>query len=483
MPLEAHLDCPSPSAIVEHGRILLGDEAAQRAGVTGGLGVSVARALLPTLNFLPRDPAREAQALQTLACWAGQFSPRVSLSDATVLIEVGRCLRLFGGLRALVARVGEQAEPLGFTLQLAAAPTPLAAEWLASCAAAVFCADPARLPRHLEALPIRLLPAPAVKLLTGFGARTLGDVRRLPGDRLGRRLGAHPLRLLACAFGELPDPRADFIFPERFDLSLPLPSVVEHAGALLFAARRLTAALSGWLQARQSGVRAATLHLVHESGETPLDLRFADATADAGRFERVLRERLERLTLRAPVDILRLVAEEVSLLAGRDGTLFNDTRAEQGTMAALFERLTARLGEAQVFRLTAQADHRPERATRRLPLQALAPVVSATRLPRPLWLLEIPEPLREVQGRPYRQGPLELLAGPERIESGWWQSGETVDAIGIYGSAAGQAASAFQATPDIRRDYFVALAGDARWLWIFRECRDPGAWFLHGFFA
>ena len=84
-------------------------------------------------------------------------------------------------------------------------------------------------------------------------------------------------------------------------------------------------------------------------------------------------------------------------------------------------------------------------------------------LPRPLWLLDSPEVLREVDGRPYRRGPLELLAGPERIESGWWDEGE---AIG-----------------DLRRDYFIARTVDERWLWIYRDGRVPGGWLLHGYFS
>ena len=79
----------------------------------------------------------------------------------------------------------------------------------------------------------------------------------------------------------------------------------------------------------------------------------------------------------------------------------------------------------------------------------------------------MPEPIAERDGRPWRRGTLRLLAGPERIESGWWQEGET--------SGGG--------TGDARRDYFVALTADARWAWIFRELRAPGGWFLHGWFG
>jgi protein ImuB len=279
---------------------------------------------------------------------------------------------------------------------------------------------------------------------------------------------------LAQAFGELADPRAAFVFPEQFSLALPLPAAVETAAALLFAARRLTSALSGWLIARQAGVREMTLHLAHRQQETLLVLQFAELTAAGERFERVLRERLENLPLKAPVESLRLEATRVDALAGRSRALFKDAAGEQEAIAALLERLCARLGETQVYRLATHDDHRPECATRHASLFAKSanlPPDEARALPRPLWLLARPQSLAEIAGRPQRRGPLRLLAGPERIESGWWDSGEMRAEKG--GEAAG----------DIRRDYFIALSADACWLWIYRECREPGGWYLHGFFS
>jgi len=70
-----------------------------------------------------------------------------------------------------------------------------------------------------------------------------------------------------------------------------------------------------------------------------------------------------------------------------------------------------------------------------------------------------PEALREIRGHPQRAGPLVLVAGPERIEAGWWDGG------------------------DVRRDYFIAIDAAGRCLWLFRDPRSPEGWFLHGLFA
>ena len=85
----------------------------------------------------------------------------------------------------------------------------------------------------------------------------------------------------------------------------------------------------------------------------------------------------------------------------------------------------------------------------------------------PVFGVPAPEPISPYLGVPrtptgYDLPALEaLLAGPERIESGWWD---------------GEAA-------DVCRDYFVARRPDHSLVWVFRERRAPHGWFLHGYFA
>jgi protein ImuB len=129
---------------------------------------------------------------------------------------------------------------------------------------------------------------------------------------------------------------------------------------------------------------------------------------------------------------------------------------------ALVEQLRARLGRDGVYSLGLYADHRPERM-----IHSVEPAVSealrgevpwsATR--RPLWLLAVPQALRERHALPVYDGALELVRGPERIETGWWDGAE------------------------VERDYYVACDGRRAWLWIFRERAAPHRWFLHGFFG
>ena len=70
---------------------------------------------------------------------------------------------------------------------------------------------------------------------------------------------------------------------------------------------------------------------------------------------------------------------------------------------------------------------------------------------RPLWLLSRAIPLR---------GPVPLiLAGPERIESGWWDGA------------------------DARRDYYVVQTRNGQRAWAFLAAGASDGWMLHGWFA
>ena len=440
-----------------------------------GQKLSTALGLLPGLRVCERDPAREARALADLACWAGRFTPTLSLAPpAGLLLEIGGCRRLFGGIEAIVAAVLDGCRAQGWSADWAVAPTPLGARWLARAGAACTVETIAALNPALAALPCTVpeWPAEVAARLDSFGLRHLGELIAQPAATLRRRIGNGPVEDLLRARGEIPDPQRAFIFPERFAAGLELPPRVEFAEGLAFAAQRLFAALAGWLQVRQSLLRACTLHLTHDDGSTStLPLRFGEACADEGRFMRLLREHLGRLQLAAPVETLRLTADEVIARPGASAGLFDQAASGEGA-AACIERLRARLGDDAVRSLTLHADHRPECATRAGDPASIFvenPTLTATfAAPRPLWLLPTPQPLAERADGPHWHGPLQLVTRGERLESGWWDSGEAGE------NGVGEASG------DIRRDYFVARNGQGQWAWVFR---DAQGWYLHGVFA
>jgi protein ImuB len=422
-----------------------------------------------------------------LAWWALQWTPRVCLLDEAVLLEVGASERLFGGRRALLQRLRAQAGLAG-ALALAAAPTALAALALlrqldASAAPAPLLpatgCGTRRLAATLDALPLGHLSAarPHAATLRQLGCRTLGGLRALPREGVARRFGADLLSALDQAHGQRTVSHLWVSLPERFDLRLECPSAVEHAQALLFGAQRLLTALQAWLAARQSGVLALTLHWEHdrlrrsELRGDQVPLRTAHATRDMAHLSRLLAEHLARVTLAAPVTALRLVANDVAPLPTASLSLLPDARQadEVGVgWGQLLERLSARLGPQHVLQGQLCADHRPEAMARWAPATALkqapAPPPPATLAWQPPWLLREPLRLAVVREQPVYHGLLRLLAGPQRIETGWW-----VDERSNASSA--------------QRDYHVALSPQAGLVWVFLlRGKDP-AWYLHGIYG
>ena len=455
--------------MVGRGRILARDPGAAMAGVVPGQKLSTALSLAQGLRVFERDPAREVRALSDLACAAGRFTPSVSLAlPDGLLLEIGGCLRLFGGVVAIVEAVRAACGEQGWSTEWSVAPTPLAARWLARAGYGEIVSQMAELPAALAGLACAVpgWPDDIVARLQSFGCARLGQLMQLPAAGLRRRIGNDPVDDLLRARGDLPDPQHFFVFPESFAAALELPSRVEHAEGLAFAGQRLFAALGGWLNIRQMLVRTCSLQLTHDDGSvSTLSLRLGEPSADEARLLRLLREHLGRLTLQAPVEALRLTADEVIARPGDSGLLFAEAAAGEGTAACL-ERLRARLGEAAVQVLAVRDDYRPECAT--LTGDPLAggnshgALAVAGNVQRPLWLLPTPQRLAEHAEGPHWHGPLQLLTRGERLESGWWDGGEA-DAAG-----------------DVRRDYFVARNGQGQWAWIFR---DAEGWYLHGLFA
>ncbi len=475
-------DTPArPCCVVEARRVVQACEHAATAGVAPGMSVATASSLAAGLQVFARDPAREAAQVERLALALARFTPVLVLQPDGVLLEVAASRRLFGGAHALWRAVDDEARAAGVqSLRRAAAPTATAAAVLAR----VEPVSPAlkKLPVHqrLDALPLaNALTAWGIEprlaeLLHGIGCRTLGDVRMLPRTGLQRRGAAALLDAIARAHGEAPDPQPGFELPRTFEMGLELLHRADDAAMLVFAAQRLVQPLAGWLAQQWLAAARLTLVLRHETSlrharpDTLVTLALGDPTRDAAQLMLLLRERLQRTVLPAPVHALVLRLDDTVNHAGRATPLWREQGSGNGEDArALFDRLAARLGPERVQRPALLADHRPERALKWVPVRdaaGLRDVPSALPgAPRPAWLL--PEPLRLAEDKalchPLHQGvPLRLASRAERIEAGWFD---------------GQL---------VCRDYHVAEARDQRCLWVFRERRgDATHWYLHGLFG
>ena len=521
LPSAGSAGLPRPDlAVCRQLRVLHACEQARARGVQSGMKQATALAIAPELLLREQNPRLEAEAITSAATWALQFTPSVSLQSTPaagllppgatpaqasgLLLEVEPSLRLFGGLTALIEglRAGLQAQ--GFEPQIAVAPTATGAWLLARHQDGLIADSLASLNARLAGLPVSALDSTAAHCdaLMSLGAHTLKQLSLLPRAGVARRFGPGLLTELDRAFGRVPEAREWFVAPPRFATRLELPAQAETAEALLAGANRLLIPLCGWLNARHAGARRILLNALHdEAPATSIVLSPADPSADPQRLGSLLREKLSVLRLRAPVHTLQLDCESVAPMPADSQTMFPTPAQARESLGRLVEQLQARLGHDRVLRLSLQSDHRPEKASalaqtgidglmdaspqprrpgptagkvggsrapgiasdKAQPARRADTVAEIGALPRPLWLLERPQPLGERQQRPWLQGPLTLLAGPERIETGWWD-GELM-----------------------QRDYFIAGDTEGVLLWIYRE-RLPGdgqvaGWFLQGRFG
>ena len=181
----------------------------------------------------------------------------------------------------------------------------------------------------------------------------------------------------------------------------------------------------------------------------------------------LLRERLAAIGLPTLTIELRIACADIAERPAPSGELFPTPAGEREGLVRLVERLAARLGPEQVLRLEIVADHRPEKSTALRP--ASAPPGRAEPLHpeallavRPVWLVDPPEPLGQAGEQPVLDGQvLQIVGGPERIETGWWD-GDLAE-----------------------RDYFVAQDRQGALVWVFRHRlpADGPGWFLQGRFA
>lgn len=471
--------------------------------------------------------------------WALEFSPRVALLEDALLMETSMVQRLWGGAEVLLARLdsafaqARQAAATGLPESAVAKPLcgrgrtawqALARLRLQQGRPCGSVSAPLAVPEsspHADALPLWTLSAleQHSAVLLRLGCRCWGDVRALPRAGLSRRIGAKALRALDEAYGLLPQPLDWLQLPQQFELRHDLGYPAHHADAVLHAAQPLLQALQSWLQARHHAVLALQLRWHHDlrriDGQElqrweALVIRTAQPTQGMAHLQRLLSEHLGQQRWRAPVDMLELqaletaawAAEPLSCLPAAQGQSPSDSLAWHEWV----ERLSARWGEEAVQMVQPLADHRPERmqcwqaaatllqsknpAAARDATQAGAgaqPRQQGTHRGRqpdcadpwqalwPPWLLPQPEALPVQGNRPQWHGPLQLRAGPYRLESGWWD-------------AAGDAQAGLA-----ERDYFVAYNAVVGHVWIYRErvrsehlmgmTSSPASWFAQGMYG
>ena len=450
--------------------VLLANQMAMDAGITAGMTIASSRALVNDLQIITRTPETELLAIHNVACWASQFTPSVSIKDDEgVLLEVATTLLMHGGLAQLLGKLRSGCQALGYHTFGGVAPTPLAA-WIFAKAkfhgySVRTCQTVAGIEVRIGDLPIALLdwPHDTISKLAALGILRFTDCLRLPPDGFSKRFSEDRWSDLQRILGQLPDPRLYFVVPETYRATADFGFEINDAMALLFPLRRLLSELEGFLRGRGAGILAYRVILTHAGKLPPTELTVAMANAErkADRLLGLAREHLSRLVLPGNVLALGLVVDRLHPFKEVSGSWLPDPNEQSDSWYQLLDKLSARLGSDNVYRVQAVEDFRPEKAWKAV--SANAPWKSYKPkdigMVRPMLLLPIPRKLLADDGLPLCHGKINLLTGPERIECGWW------DGKPAY------------------RDYYVGRNPHGETMWLYQDHRVPGSWHLHGYFS
>jgi protein ImuB len=474
-------------------RLAAVDTNALALGLSTGITLADARAVVPDLGVFDADPHADQDWLERLCDGCARYTPMAALDPPHGLVlDITGCAHLFGGEEALADDALDRLERYGMCVRHAFGPTPEAAHALARFPAA---------PAPDEASAIRRLPVAALRLeeesevaLRRAGLRTVGDVAARPVAALAARFGAAAVDALHRLLGEEARPLDPRHVPPAISLDRRFAEPVASTAYALTILEELAAEASALLGERGQGGRRFAAAFFRSDGQAfSLRVETSLPTRDPPAIMRLFRERIDSLS--DPLDpgfgfdLVRLSVPVAEPLAASQLALEGCEEREGLAVAGLVDALSTRSGRRRVLRLIPRDTHIPEQAQLALPaVENRAPLAWATPEAgepplRPLHLFDPPQRIDVVaevpDGPPHRfrwrrsTHEVTRFEGPERISPEWWTAPDGA----IDGTGAG-----------LTRDYFRVEDVRGRRFWIFRHAlygseKMTPDWFVHGLFA
>lgn len=451
-------DSPLPFGIVDEqeNQLVQLNEAAQKQGVAPGMGLATAAALCPDIQLLPLKEIIAQRRIEELAHGlydlSGDICPDI---PEGLWLGATRMVKYHNGFDNYCKNIQSFLAPQSLTYQIGAGFSPLSARLLAK-AKAPLTDQPGAQTQAYRQCPLELtdLSLSTREHLQRLGIQTMAGLLALPLKEVSRRFDADLAQYLGRLTGQLPHPLPLFQPPDTFRRHRELPHELETSQGLMPWIERLLGELETFLLSREQVVKRVELTLYPREGE-PVSQVIGTAQGESRveRWRPLIELTLERQPLTAPVAALALSVRELLPRPKdtRDGLDPHSTSSLSPDQ--LIALLQARLGEDRVRRLVVREDFRPDKATaERDPLSRTEHSNPESPPPpnlRPGFLLDAPQPCRQ---------PLEIVQGPERIATGWWDHQPQV------------------------RDYYIARNSEGQWCWVFREPQQTG-WFVQGYFA
>jgi protein ImuB len=474
------------------------DQTASQRGLYAGLPLANARVICPQLQVYDADEAADAKTLNAVADWCDRFTPLVALDPPHGLfLDITGCVHLFGGEAAMMRLVCDVLTAQGFAVSAAIAGTAVCARTMNRHVHGRIVCD-GKESDAVAPLPVSALDADAA-VVTGLrraGLKTIGDVADRARHEITARFGAGFTTLLEQALGQRDapvnprKPLPDYIVEKRF------AEPVATEGVISRTLSGLAGMLVGAMAQQGKGARRVEARFFRTDGAVrTIMIDTGQPVTKIEVIDRLFRERLGALS--DPLDpgfgfdLVRLCASRTEIIVQQQRDLDANVH-DNDELAALIDRIAARLGGKRVLVHLPQDTHIPERAVLAVPAQYhLAAAAHAVWLPRiegepplrPLRLFERPEQIKVIAQVPdgpparfvWRRATHAVVRaeGPERVAMEWWRpQGEM-----------------------LTRDYFRVEDEAGLRFWLYRDglydreiVQEEGKavhpnWYMHGLFA
>lgn len=394
------------------------------------------------------------------------------------MLEITGCAHLFDDERGMAEALSTRLNRYGYTHRIANAGTPGAAHALAASAngQGPWMCDPEAERDVLAALPVGALRLDdeACRLLRRFGLTRIGQLYGLDRAALARRFqsktkaGQVVLRL-DQALGLRSEPLTPLTPPPDYETRLPCPEPLASTEGVRCGLAQLTEQLCAGLTEAGIGARAFAFHAFKaEGGVSTVMVQAARPVRAPEHILRLFGERIDQIDPGFGLDLLVLEARRGGAMSVGPLALSADLSGkdrDDEALAALADRITARLGDGSVTVRKPFATHDPNRSEAHVTFEGEWPdqgIISPVAGPRPLRQFDRAEPvevLAEVPDGP----PLQFLwrkqlrrvtraDGPERISPEWWYF--------LPGEGADQPRA---------KDYYRVEDSEGRCYWIVRE--------------
>lgn len=463
----------------ERGRMVVkaSGKTLSKEGISPGMVVADVRAILPSVEVFPDNPAAENKLLKDLAEYCFRYTPTVATDPPDGLIlDISGCAHLWGGELPYLKTITTRFRNGGYDVRAAIADT-IGAAW----AVARYRSNHPIVESEAQTEALFPLPPAALRLdgatlqrMEKLGFREIGQLIRIPQSNLRRRFGDGLLTRLGQALGTehetLQPVRTTPVYQER----LPCLEPIRTAKGIEIALKHLLDALCEQLFREGKGMRTGTLKGYRIDGEIEqISIGTSRASRNAAHLFKLFELKIPEIEPALGIELFTLEATLVEEVSETQEALWNTGGNNPKAVAELLDNIAGKVGMQAIHRYLPQDYYWPEHSVKEVGnLEEQPETEWQTDRPRPLHLLPRPEPVEVMVVLPdypplhfrYKGKIVRITKadGPERIEQEWW----------------------LQTGPP--RDYYRVEDENGARYWLFRlglYGNEKPRWFLHGFFA